>query len=63
MNTKKPDLGYQVESVAQAVGLLGKAQALLDAERLSVAAAYVQMAIDLCVPSADLVETAAEAME
>ena len=63
MNTKKPDSGYQAESVAQAVVLLAKSQALLDAGRLSAAAAYVQMAIDLCVPSADPSKTAAKAME
>ena len=39
MEAEKTSRGYQAESIAQAVGLLAKAQALLDAERLSVAAA------------------------
>lgn len=63
MGAEKTSRGYQAESIAQAVGLLAKAQALLDAERLSVAAAYVQMAIDLCVPSAVSPETPAKAMD
>lgn len=56
MDVQETGSGDQAVSIAQAIVLLTKAQALLDAERLSVAATYVQMAIDLCAASTERLE-------